>query len=135
MSSQNWLTDLGLVGKGALVTGAAGGIGREVAIALASAGARVAVVDIDSSACERVVLELDRPEEHVAIGADLTDLSLHDDLVNRTLDRLGRLDILACLAAVLRRRSTIDEVTEEDWDVQFNINLKSLFFLNRTVAR
>jgi NAD(P)-dependent dehydrogenase (short-subunit alcohol dehydrogenase family) len=126
--------DFGLKGKGAFVTGAAGGIGREVAVALAAAGARVAVVDVDEAACERVVAELERPGEHLAIGADLTDLASHADLLGRAKDEFGRLDVLACLAAVLRRRETIYDVTEEDWDVQLDINLKALFFLNRAAA-
>jgi NAD(P)-dependent dehydrogenase (short-subunit alcohol dehydrogenase family) len=126
--------ELGLAGKGAFVTGAAGGIGREVAIALAAAGARVAVVDVDQSACERVVAELDRPESHLALGADLTDLAAHKTLLGQAEGTFGRLDVLVCLAAILRRRATIDEVTEEDWDVQFNINLKAVFFLNRAMA-
>jgi NAD(P)-dependent dehydrogenase (short-subunit alcohol dehydrogenase family) len=127
--------DFGLQGKGAFVTGATGGIGREVAVALAAAGARVAVVDVDQAACERVVSELERPDEHLAIAADLTDLGSHAELLDRARSTFGRLDVLACLAAVLRRRDTIDDVTEEDWDVQFDINLKALFFLNRAAAK
>jgi NAD(P)-dependent dehydrogenase (short-subunit alcohol dehydrogenase family) len=126
--------DFGLAGKGAFVTGAAGGIGREVAVALAAAGARVAVVDVDQAACEAVVAGLERPDEHLAIAADLTDLGSHERLLRRAQEIFGRLDALACLAAVLRRRDTIDDVTEEDWDVQLDINLKALFFLNRAAA-
>lgn len=126
--------DFGLQGKGAFVTGATGGIGREVAVALAAAGARVAVVDVDQAQCDRVVADLDRPDDHLAIGADLTDLDSHAGLLERARSTFGRLDVLACLAAVLRRRNTIDEVTEDDWDAQFDINLKALFFLNRAAA-
>jgi NAD(P)-dependent dehydrogenase (short-subunit alcohol dehydrogenase family) len=127
--------DFGLQGKGAFVTGATGGIGREAAAALAAAGARVAVVDLDQEHCERVVAELPRPENHLALGADLTDLTSHGELLRRASSEFGGLDVLACLAAVLRRRDTIDDVTEEDWDVQLTINLKALFFLNRAAAR
>jgi NAD(P)-dependent dehydrogenase (short-subunit alcohol dehydrogenase family) len=126
--------DFGLTGKGAFVTGGAGGIGREVAVALAAAGARVAVVDVDQASCEAVVAGLERPDEHLAIGADLTDLASHEPLLRRVQETFGRLDVLACLAAVLRRRDTIDDVTEEDWDVQLDINLKALFFLNRAAS-
>ena len=48
---------------------------------------------------------------------------------------LGRLDVLAHVAAVLRRRGSIGEVTEDDWDAQLDTNLKAAFFLNRAVAR
>jgi 3-oxoacyl-[acyl-carrier protein] reductase len=126
--------DFGLNGKSAFVTGGAGGIGREVALALAAAGARVAVVDIDEAQCQQVVDGLPEPEQHLALGADLADIRSHDALLRLVASEFGRLDVLACLAAVLRRRDTIDEVTEEDWDVQLNINLKALFFLNRAAA-
>jgi NAD(P)-dependent dehydrogenase (short-subunit alcohol dehydrogenase family) len=128
------MIDLGLEGRGCFVTGAAGGIGREVAIALARAGAKVAVVDLDQAACDRVVGELERPGDHLALGVDLTDLSSHEPLLARALDAFGRLDVLVCCAAILRRRDTIDEVTEDDWDAQFAINLKAVFFLNRAAA-
>lgn len=128
------VTGLGLDGKGAIVTGATGGIGREVAIALARAGARVAVVDVDGKACEQVVAELRDPESHLAFAADLTDLASHAPLLAQAEAAFGRLDVLVCLAAILRRRTTIDEVTEDDWDAQFDINLKAVFFLNRAMA-
>jgi NAD(P)-dependent dehydrogenase (short-subunit alcohol dehydrogenase family) len=129
------MIDLGLEDKGCFVTGAAGGIGREIAIQLAQAGARVAVVDLDQSACEAVVAAMDDPSRHLAAGADLRDLASHDALLGRARDAFGRLDVLVCAAAVLRRRNTIDEITEEDWDAQFDINLKAVFFLNRAAAR
>lgn len=128
------MIDLGLEDKGCFVTGAAGGIGREIAVQLAQAGARVAVVDLDQSACEAVVAAMDDPSRHLAIGADLRDLSAHESLLGRARDAFDRLDVLVCAAAVLRRRNTIDEVTEEDWDAQFDINLKAVFFLNRAAA-
>lgn len=134
MDAPHPAVDFGLRDKGALVTGGAGGIGREVAVALAAAGARVAIVDVDQSACEGVVDELVEPDRHLALGADLRDLSSHDALLRRAHDAFGRLDVLACLAAVLRRRETIFDVTEEDWDIQHDVNLKALFFLNRSAA-
>jgi NAD(P)-dependent dehydrogenase (short-subunit alcohol dehydrogenase family) len=127
--------ELGLEDRGVVVTGGAGGIGREVAAAFASAGARVAVVDLDRERCEAVVAELETPERHVAIGADLGDLAEHEAILRGVREELGRFDVLAHLAAVLRRRETIDDVTEEDWDVQLDVNLKATFFLNRLAAR
>jgi NAD(P)-dependent dehydrogenase (short-subunit alcohol dehydrogenase family) len=127
--------ELGLEDRGVVVTGGAGGIGREVAAAFASAGARVAVVDVDRERCEAVVAELETPDRHLAIGADLGDLAGQEAILRGVRDELGRFDVLAHLAAVLRRRETIDDVTEEDWDVQLDVNLKATFFLNRWAAR
>jgi NAD(P)-dependent dehydrogenase (short-subunit alcohol dehydrogenase family) len=127
--------ELGLRDRGVVVTGGAGGIGRAVVAAFASAGARVAVVDVDRARCEEVVAGLATPERHLAIGADLGDLAGHEDVLRGVLDAFGRFDVLAHLAAVLRRRATIDDVTEADWDAQLDINLKATFFLDRAAAR
>jgi NAD(P)-dependent dehydrogenase (short-subunit alcohol dehydrogenase family) len=127
--------DINLEGRGVVVTGGAGGIGREVAAAFASAGARVAVVDIDQARVDEVVAGLESPERHLALTADLADLSAQEALLRTVLDEFGRFDVLAHLAAVLKRRGSIDEVTEEDWDIQMNVNLKATFFLNRWAAR
>lgn len=126
---------LGLEDRGVIVTGGAGGIGRSVAAAFASAGARVAVVDLDESRAEEVVAGLESPGRHIAVGADLSALDTQEDVLRSIQERLGRFDVLAHLAAVLRRRPTIDDVTEEDWDVQLDVNLKATFFLNRWAAR
>ena len=129
------MTWLGLEDRGVVVTGAAGGIGRAVAEAFAAEGARVCAVDVRDAAVEQVVAGLDSPDRHLAAGVDLGDLSAHEPLLKRALEAFGRFDVLAHLAAVLRRRDTIDDVTEEDWDVQLDINLKATFFLNRAASR
>jgi NAD(P)-dependent dehydrogenase (short-subunit alcohol dehydrogenase family) len=124
----------GLEGRGVVVTGAGGGIGREVARAFAAAGAKVLAVDLRREAVEAVVSELDG-DGHSAAALDLSDIGTHDELVSRARRELGELYVLAHLAAVLRRRSSIDDVTEEDWDVQLDVNLKAAFFLCRASAR
>ncbi len=127
--------ELGLEDRGVVVTGGAGGIGRAIATAFAHAGARTAVVDVDAARSAEVVTGMQDSNRHLAIGADLTDLDGHDAVLRRALEAFGRLDVLAHLAAVLRRRPTIDDVTEDDWDVQLDTNLKATFFLNRAAAR
>jgi len=125
---------LGLEGRGVVVTGAAGGIGRSIARQFSEAGARVLAVDLDSAACAEVVSALERPGEHAALGVDLADLSTHDSVLKRAMEAFGRFDVLAHAAAVLRRRGSVEEVTEEDWDLQLDTNLKATFFLNRAAA-
>ncbi|GAC1522406.1 MAG: glucose 1-dehydrogenase [Chloroflexota bacterium] len=124
----------GLEGKGVIVTGAGGGIGRGVAEAFALAGARVCAVDVRRDAVEEVVAGLEGSERHLAVAADLLDLPGHDRIVRHAQETFGRLDVLAHLAAVLRRRYDIDDISEEDWDLQLDVNLKVTFFLNRTAA-
>lgn len=129
-----WDLGAGLDGRGVIVTGAAGGIGRPVAEAFAAAGARVMAMDVAAERAEEVVAGLEG-DGHVAVGADLADLSSHDALIRRAVDELGSLYVLANLAAVLKRRNSVDEVTEEDWDFQHDVNLKAAFFLCRSAAR
>lgn len=126
--------DLGIGGRAYLVTGAAGGIGRAVCHAFAAAGANVAAVDLDQGAVEEVVAGLPGDGRHLALARDLADVDGHELLLDEALRGLGRLDGLANLAAVLRRCTTIDEITVEDWDAQIDLNLKAAFFLNRAVA-
>jgi NAD(P)-dependent dehydrogenase (short-subunit alcohol dehydrogenase family) len=94
----------------------------------------VLAVDLRREAVEAVVAELDG-DGHVAAAVDLADIGTHAALVERARRELGELYVLAHLAAVLRRRSSIDDVTEEDWDVQLDVNLKAAFFLCRASAR
>jgi NAD(P)-dependent dehydrogenase (short-subunit alcohol dehydrogenase family) len=129
-----WSVGAGLEGKGVMVTGAAGGIGREVAKAFSTTGARVMLVDREQEAADGVLPEL-VGGGHVAVAADLTRFSAHEALIRRARDELGSLYVLAHLAAVLRRRKSVDEVTEDDWDFQMDTNLKAAFFLCRAAAR
>jgi len=128
-----WSVGAGLEGKGIIVTGAAGGIGRAVSQAFATTGARVMAVDLDQAKVDEVVAGLEG-SGHVGVAANLGDLGGHAALVQRARDELGNLYVLANLAAVLRRRNSLDEVTEDDWDFQHDINLKAAFFLCRTAG-
>jgi NAD(P)-dependent dehydrogenase (short-subunit alcohol dehydrogenase family) len=130
----SWTVAAGLEGKGVVVTGAAGGIGREVARAFASAGARVCAADVKDDVLAELVPTLEGGP-HRSEAIDLRDISGHEGLLRRAADELGGLDVLANTAAVLIRRGDVDEVTEEDWDFQHDVNLKAAFFLNRTAAQ
>jgi NAD(P)-dependent dehydrogenase (short-subunit alcohol dehydrogenase family) len=125
---------LGLEDKGVAVTGAAGGIGSAAARMFAQEGARVLAIDLDQRAVEDVLATCKHTSRHLAAAIDLRDLSGHEALLRSALEAFGRFDALAHCAAVLRRRSTIEEVTEEDWDLQIDVNLKATFFLNRMAA-
>jgi NAD(P)-dependent dehydrogenase (short-subunit alcohol dehydrogenase family) len=128
-----WSVGAGLEGKGVIVTGAAGGMGRPVAHAFARTGARVMAVDLHQEAADAVVAELDGTG-HVAVGVNLADLSTHAELMSLAARELGGVYVLAHLAAVLVRRSGLDDVTEQDWDLQLDVNLKAAFFLSRAAG-
>ncbi len=129
--SDNWSLGAGLEGKGVVVTGAAGGIGREIVRAFDGVGARLCLLD----RLETPLEGLTHPERHIVRVVDLTDIGSHEALLREAMEALGRLDVLAHVAAVLRRRFSIDEITEEDWDLQIDLNLKATFFLQRAAAQ
>lgn len=124
MSGASWLDD-GLADARVLVTGAAGGIGRAVVEAFDTAGARLFLSDVDGSALGTA---------HPAEGVDLRNPGACERLVDTAAAALGGLDVVAHLAGVLRRRD-LDAVTEADWDVQHDVNLKAAFFLLRAAGR
>lgn len=124
----------GLEGKGVLVTGAAGGIGRSAAELFAACGALVCAVDIDGDAVREVVASFEDPKRHLAIDIDLTDIKRHDPLLRQMQERFKGLDVLVHAAAVLMRRPSITDLTEQDWNLQVDTNLKASFFLNRAAA-
>jgi len=123
----------GLDGKGVMVTGGAGGIGRATAELFAACGARVCVVDLNGEAARAVAGSLDDSARHLAVEADLAVVAGHERLLLQARDRFGGLHALVHTAAVLRR-SSITEITEQEWDRQVDVNLKASFFLNRAAA-
>jgi NAD(P)-dependent dehydrogenase (short-subunit alcohol dehydrogenase family) len=128
-----WSVGAGLDGRGVILTGATGGIGSAVAKGFASAGAKVMAVDLDQGRLDDLVGGLEG-SGHATAAVDLRDLGTHQAIVERATSELGGVYVLANLAAVLRRRGSLDEVTEDDWDLQHDINLKSAFFLARAAG-
>ena len=128
-----WNLGAGLEGRGVIVTGAARGVGRATAIALAAAGARVAALDIDGSGTRATVAALGGSDRHVPIEFDLSQVADIPAMVAAAADALGNLWALAHVAAILRRQP-LAEVTERDWDLQLDVNLKATFFLDRAVG-
>jgi NAD(P)-dependent dehydrogenase (short-subunit alcohol dehydrogenase family) len=136
MAGRRWDLGAGLEGRGVIVTGAGGGIGREVVSALDAAGARILAVD-RTDALAGSALEPLGPAPgtgHVALGADLADLATHAGLIDTAVSELGDLYALVHLAAVLKRQPSLATVSEEDWDLQVDTNFKATFFLCRAVA-
>ena len=125
-----WRSDAGLDGKSVVVTGAAGGIGRSIVKGFAEAGSKVLLVDIPGSSLREVRDSL-VGDGHEIFEVDLADISTHAAIFARA-QSMAPLAALTHCAAVIRRRASVDEVTEEDWDFQIDINLKATFFLNRS---
>ena len=125
-----------LGGKVAVVTGAGRGIGREHALALARAGARVVVNDVgaslagegaDATPAEQVVEEIGAlGGEAVADGENVADFAAAERMVRHAVDAFGRLDVLVCNAGILRDRMLVN-MEEAEWDAVVAVHLKGHF--------
>ncbi|MCY7759273.1 SDR family oxidoreductase [Bacillus inaquosorum] len=116
-------------GKTAIVTGASRGIGRAIAEQLADLGIKVAVNYSSSPEKAEEVVEGIKKKggEAVAIQADLSRVAGVESLFTKTIDAFGKVDILINNAGV-NIYQPIEKVTEEDFDKQFNLNVKGTFF-------
>jgi len=122
-----------LSGKRALVTGASGGIGREIAKALAGAGARVALSGTRVAALEETKALLGGGD-HPILPCNLSDLAAVDKLVPDAEAALGGIDILVNNAGVTRDNLFM-RMKDEEWDEVLAVNLTSAFHLMRAVLR
>jgi len=122
-----------LDGKVATVTGANTGLGQAMAVALAAAGARVALVGRSSPDETRERID-EQGGRSAVIMADLGDTSAVDDVIRQTEKELGPIDILVNNAGIIRREDAL-EFSEQDWDDVLSINLKVPFFLAQAAAR
>lgn len=125
-----------LKGMTALVTGASGGIGSEIARALASQGARLALSGSNADKLrifrEQLIDELGG--DHVEITCDLSNADSVEKLVPAALDTLGQLDILVNNAGITRDNLAM-RMKDDEWDDVIRINLEASFRLMRAAAR
>ena len=120
-----------------LVTGGGSGIGRAIALAVAEAGADVAVCEVPQQiealdgVCEAIE-NLGR--RALPLPLHLPNLAAIDSVVRRVLDAYGRIDVLVNNAGINIPKDALD-VTEADWDAVIDVNLKGLFFMSQCAAR
>jgi NAD(P)-dependent dehydrogenase (short-subunit alcohol dehydrogenase family) len=124
-----------LANKKAIVTGAAAGIGKSIALALASEGADVVIVDIQMEKAVEVAKEIQAMgRKSLAIFCDVGDSAQVDGMVQQALEYLGGLHILVNNAAVISQGS-FWEVSDETWNKLIRNNLSSVFYCSRAAAR
>jgi NAD(P)-dependent dehydrogenase (short-subunit alcohol dehydrogenase family) len=119
-----------LDGRRALVTGAGSGIGAAIARALAEAGARVVVTDLDREAAARVAAEIGG----VALGLDVADAPATAAAFDAGEAAIGPID-LVCANAGVSSMARVQDLTEAEWDRNMAVNAKGVFLTNREALR
>jgi 3-oxoacyl-[acyl-carrier protein] reductase len=126
---------LKLKGKVALVTGAAQGIGKAVGLLLARNGANIVVSDINLEKAEETAKEIESIGRNaMAVKVDVANLSDVERMVAAVLEKFDKIDILVNNAGITRDKLIL-RMTEEDWDVVLNVNLKGTFNCTKAVIR
>ncbi|BFZ09314.1 hypothetical protein BsWGS_12352 [Bradybaena similaris] len=121
-------------GKIVIVTGSNSGIGEATALLLASKGANVTLCGRDEDRLNSVFDKIVKAnggnkDRFIAIPGDLNDSKVRQEIINKTVEKFGRLDVLVANAAVAGDHNTIQSTTEDAYDTILDTNLKSKFFL------
>lgn len=113
-----------------MLTGAGSGIGRACALALAREGARVALIGRRQDRLEAVAREIGK--NALVVAADVSKKSEIDQMVEQIVASFGGLNVLVNNAGVLHP-GTVEQVTEQQWDETFNVNVRGVWLLSRAV--
>ena len=130
------ILDTSIQGRVAIVTGAAGGLGRAFCLALAQKGAHVVVADLDYAGAEQTVEMLNESgNDGIAIAVDVSDETATLQMAAQAVERWGRIDILVNNAAIYAglERKPFDAISIEEWDQVMAVNLKGPWLCTRAV--
>ncbi|MBU4140915.1 MAG: 3-oxoacyl-[acyl-carrier-protein] reductase [Candidatus Omnitrophica bacterium] len=121
--------------KVAIITGGARGIGKEIALTFAREGAKVAIADINPQTLKEAEKEIAScGVEALALTVDVTDYTQVGQMVNKTLDKFKKIDILISNAGITADALLV-RMKEEDWDRVLAVNLKGTFNCTKAVSR
>ena len=119
----------------AIVTGSGQGIGREIALMLAEHGASLVISDVNAATAKEVAAEIEAKNgKSIAISVNVTVAAEVSKLVEQTLSSFGHIDILVNNAGITRD-GLLMRMSESDWDLVLNINLKGAFICTQAVLR
>lgn len=121
--------------KVAIVTGGAGGIGKEISLRLAEEGANVVIFDIEETLAKKIVKEIKKKERKVfAFKVNIGNYQEVLKAVKEVIDKFGRIDILINNAGITRDNLLL-RMKEEEWDLVLKVNLKGVFNCLKAVVR
>jgi len=123
---------LSLEGKVAMVTGAASGIGRGIALRLAELGAAIVILDIDAAGAKSTEERIAQQGKARFEKCDVRSSRDCQQAVAAAIDAFGKIDILCNNAGVILRKD-VTNLTEDEWDLALDVTLKSIFLLSREV--
>lgn len=126
MSSQQ------LAGKVAIVTGAASGFGEGIASHYAEQGAKVVIADINLDGAQKVAAAIGG--QALALRVDITSRADVDNMVAKTLEQFGRLDIIVNNAGTTHKNQPMLDVDEKTFDLVFDVNVKSIYLITLAVV-
>jgi len=128
-------TAMGLKDKVAVITGAASGIGKEIARTFARAGAQLAIADLDDAGAHRAAAELNRDvRQAIALPVDVTDERQVNDAMARVVEAFGRIDVLVSNAGV-QVVAPLEDFAFVDWKRVLSIHLDGAFLTTRAALR
>jgi len=126
---------MSLSGKIALVTGAAQGIGRDIALALANDGADVAICDVNLDAAQKTAGDIEaKGRKSLALKANVAASADVTAMIDQVVEKFGKIDILVNNAGITRD-GLILRMKDEDWDLVLSINLKGSFLCTKAALK
>ena len=121
--------------KVAIVTGGARGIGRDISLVFASQGADIAICDVNTDAMAATAKEIEAlGRKCMTASVDVTKTEQVDSFVQKALDKFGKIDILVNNAGITRDGLLV-RMSEADWDLVHNVNLKGAFTCTKAVSK
>ncbi len=124
---------MGVENRVAIITGSASGMGRDTAFKLAEHGARIVINDIAEDKVEQTAKELrDKGYDAIGIVADISNKDAVASMVAETISAFGSIDILVNNAG-MERAGALRKLSEQDWDITLNVNLKGPFLCSQAV--
>ena len=127
--------ELNIKNKVSIVTGGSSGIGRVTALALAKEGSKVVVADVNLKQASKVTEEIKAlGQEATAMQVDVSNKAEVQDMVNQVIKKYNTVDILVNCAGILRF-SSIEELSEKDWNDILDVNLTGTFLCSQAVIK